>query len=420
MPRSADRALLLRSRLVVPVARPVVEDGAVLLAGNRIAAVGAWKELSRQHSGEVVDLGGRILLPGLINAHCHLDYTGMAGQLRPARGFTDWIKAIVAIKATWSLADFSASWLEGARSLLRSGVTTVVDIEAVPGLVADSVPATPLRVVSCHELISIRHPETAPDFVTECDGRVSAWPNELRGLSPHAPYTTSIPLLRAAAETARARGWLLTTHVAESAEEFDMFRHARGAMFEWLAAQRDCADCGTRTPVEHLDAAGALVPGLLAVHANYLWDSDVRLLAARGVSVAHCPRSHRFFGHHAFPFDALRRAGVTICLGTDSMATVLRQDAEPLELNIFSEMRSFAAAQPEVSPEEIIRMVTVNGAKALGRPGEFGEISPGARADLIALPADPSVRDPFETALRHRGPVPAVMIDGEWAVAPGA
>ncbi len=404
----------------MPVARPVVEDGAVLLAGDRIAAVGAWTELARHHTGEVVDLGESILLPGFINAHCHLDYTGMAGQLRPGRSFTEWIKAIVAIKASWSLADYSASWLEGVRALLRSGVTTVVDIEAVPGLVAASVPATPLRVLSCHELISIRHPEVAPDFVAECAERVAAWPNELRGLSPHAPYTTSIPLLRAAASTSRDRGWLFTTHVAESAEEFDMFRHARGVMFDWLAPQRDCSDCGTRTPVEHLDAAGALVPGLLAVHANYLWDSDARLLAARGACVVHCPRSHRFFGHQAFPFEVLRRAGVNVCLGTDSMATVLKQADEPLELNLFSEMRSFAATRPTVPPEEIVRMVTVHGAQALGRPGEFGEISPGARADLIALPANASHRDPFDAVLHHRGPVSAVMIDGRWAMAPSA
>ncbi len=417
MSRTESRGRILRSRLVLPVTSPPIDDGAVVVRGTRIEAVGRWAEIHGAHaSAEVTDLGGCVLLPGLINAHCHLDYTDMAGQLPPPKSFSDWIKSIVALKAGWGYGDFARSWLNGAQSLLRSGVTTVIDIEAVPELVPEATASTPLRVVSCLELIAIKHAGQTAEIVDDAAARVRAWPVELRGLSPHAPFTTSAELLLAAAQSARANGWLLTTHVAESVEEFDMFAHARGPLFQWLKSQRDCSDCGTRSPVQHLEAAGVLSPGFLAVHANYVSDDDITLLATRGASVVHCPRSHEYFGHQPFRLDAMRQAGVNLCLGTDSMATVRRQPHEPLELNLLADLRAFARVFPNVGSEEILRMVTVNAAKALGRSGDLGELSVGARADLIAMPL--GAGDPFESVVQHRGPVAASMIDGRWGIEP--
>ena len=134
--------------------RPPIEDGAVSIAGNRILAVGRWADQPDRR--EVVDLGESILLPGLINAHCHLDYTHMAGHIPPPKSFTDWIKAMVALKSAWSYTEFAASWLSGAQMLLRTGVTTVADIEAVPELIPDLWSSTPLRVISFRELINLK------------------------------------------------------------------------------------------------------------------------------------------------------------------------------------------------------------------------------------------------------------------------
>src|SRR5215213_3296257 len=124
--------MLLRARTVLPFCAPPIDDGAVLIRGERIETVGRWKDLQNSAGDRVTDLGDSILLPGLINSHCHLDYTAMAGQLRPAKKFSDWIKGIVALKAAWSYTEFANSWVSGANMLLRSGTTTVVDTEAVP------------------------------------------------------------------------------------------------------------------------------------------------------------------------------------------------------------------------------------------------------------------------------------------------
>src|SRR5688572_22260443 len=125
--------MILRAKTIVPVTRPPIEDGVVCVTGDRIAWVGKRNELPASlNSGDEVDLGEVILLPGLVNAHCHLDYTAMAGQIPPPKSFTDWIKSMVTLKGGWSIEEFGASWKSGADMLLRTGTTTVADIEAVP------------------------------------------------------------------------------------------------------------------------------------------------------------------------------------------------------------------------------------------------------------------------------------------------
>ena len=200
-----------------------------------------------------------------------------------------------------------------------------------------------------------------------------------------------------------------------------MFLHARGEMFDWLKRnERDMADCGLGSPVQHLERNGCLSDNLLAVHANYLAPGDAALLGRRSVSVVHCPRSHTFFQHRRFPREELARARVNICLGTDSLASVAKVRGEPLELNLFAEMQAFAAAHPEATPETILRMATLNGARALGMQGTIGQLSENALADLIAVPFSGNCADAFEAVVRHAGDVAASMIDGEWVRPPGA
>jgi len=413
--------MILRARIVAPVSRPPIENGAVCLSGGRVTWVGPRGEIPESHrAGDEVDLGEVILLPGLVNAHCHLDYTGMAGQIPPPKSFTNWIKSIVAFKSTWSVEEFAASWRQGADMLLRTGTTTVADIESVPELLPQAWESTPLRVITFRELINVKSRQTEAELVERAvndllglrggRGRV--------GLSPHAPYTTSRELLERAARAAQRRKWRLTTHVAESEEEFEMFMYRQGAMFDWLKSQRDMDDCGHGSPVQHLERCGYLEENLLAVHVNYLWRHDAGILGRNLVSVAHCPRSHDYFQHLRFPREELENAGVNLCLGTDSLATTRKPSGGPLELNLFAEMQSMSASAPELSPEKILRMATVNGAQALGRKGELGEISPGALADLIVIPFAGGQRDVMEAAVQHRGPVRGAMIGGSWAVQP--
>jgi cytosine/adenosine deaminase-related metal-dependent hydrolase len=414
--------MLLRARLVLPVSRPPIANGAVLVKDGRIEFAGPWPEAARLTNAPPHDLGEAILLPGLINAHCHLDYTAMANLIPPPRQFTDWIKSIVALKGTWSTAEYADSWKAGAAMLLRQGVTTVADIEAAPQLLPALWQATPLRVLSFRELIGFKNPAAASATVEAAASEWDALPaaSQRVGLSPHAPYTTCAELLRAAATAARRRGWRLTTHLAESEAEYDMFTARAGPLHDWLKPQRDMADCGLGSPVQHLERCGYLGPDLLAVHCNYLWQGDPALLARHRVSVVHCPRSHAYFGHRRFPYETLVRAGVNVCLGTDSLASVTAPSGQPVELDLFAEMRAFAARAGDGPPDTILNLATVNGARALGRAGELGELSQGALADLIAVPFAGRVAGACEAVVHHSGPVAASMIGGQWAIPPHA
>ncbi len=412
--------MILRARIVLPVAHPPIENGAVVVADNRITAVGSWTQLASAAHGEVIDLGESIVLPGLVNAHCHLDYTNMAGHIPPAKSFTDWIKAIVAFKANWSYTDFAQSWLAGAHMLLRTGTTTVADIEAVPELLPEAWAATPLRLISFLELLHVKSQFTPKQLVETAVAQLAALPLGVKrvGLSPHAPYSTSAELLQHAVHAAARRNWRLTTHVAESEEEFEMFMYRHGPLFDWLKTQRDMSDCGHGSPVKRLAELGYLGSHLLAVHVNYLWRHDATLLGKSKVHVVHCPRSHAYFRHLVFPREELAAAGVNLCLGTDSLASTRKTRGLPLELNLFAEMQSLAGAAPELAPFDILKMATLNGARALGLAKLVGELSKNTWADLIAIPFTGDVAQVYDAVVHHQGDVAASMIDGRWAVAP--
>jgi cytosine/adenosine deaminase-related metal-dependent hydrolase len=410
---------MLRARIVVPVCQAPISNGAVLVNGSKVAAVGPWQGLKRRRYDQLLDLGDAIILPGLVNAHCHLDYTNMAGQLAPPKHFADWLKGITDVKAGWTRTDYAESWLNGAQMLLSSGTTTVADVEAVPELLPELWNATPIRVISFMEMIGITGKRKPGAILKEAIDKIASLGIKGRaGLSPHATYSTLPALLRLAASAARKNRWRVVTHVAESASEFEMFTQAKGEMFDWLKKSRDMSDCRGRSPIEHLHECGLLSKNLLAVHANYLQDSDVPLLSRYKVNVVHCPRSHFYFRHSPFPLNRLLDSRVNVCLGTDSLASVYKVGRQSVQLDMFQEMRSLASAHPGVEPAKILEMATLNGALALGLINRIGQISRGSLADLIVLSGGGRIAEVHETILAHSGNVAASMIEGKWAIAP--
>jgi cytosine/adenosine deaminase-related metal-dependent hydrolase len=379
--------MIFRARCIYPVSQPPIEDGAFEVQDEQVVKIARWNDFAKD-PGDVRDLGEVVIMPGLINAHCHLDYTDVAGQIPATRAFPDWVKTMLSFKAHWSYTEYARSWLNGARMSLASGITTVVDTEAVPELLPEVWDSTALRVVSLLEMTGVKSGRAAAHILKEALDKIASLPSNKRcraGLLPHAPYSTRPELLRMAAAAAWDLKLPLSSHVAESSDEFDMFLRAQGPFYDWLVSQRIVADYGLGSPTQHMARNGMLGPNFIAIHANYLAAGDAELLAESRSSIVHCPKSHEYFAHQQFAYHELADAGVNICLGTDSLATVRRPIGKAPRLNLWDEMKLFAKSFPDVSPAEIVKMVTTNAAQALGRKTELGMLAPGSAADFLIM-----------------------------------
>src|SRR5260370_36432624 len=234
MPESGERQMIIRARTVVTMDGAPIENGAVAISGNRIADVGKFAQIKTRNSGEVIDLGEQALLPGLINAHYHLDYTCLRGKIPPPKSFADWIGAINAEKAKLSAQDYLASITEGFAEAKRFGTTTIANLTAFPELIPQV--ASPIRTWWFAELIDVRSPERANELVDRAISALKRARDSSRGigLAPHAPFTASTNVYRRCEGIAQRENFLLTTHLAESREEMSMFRDLAGPLFLFI------------------------------------------------------------------------------------------------------------------------------------------------------------------------------------------
>ncbi|MDB6055570.1 MAG: Amidohydrolase [Verrucomicrobiales bacterium] len=411
------KPFLLRARAVVPMSSDPIDDGAVIIFNGGVAAAGPYKDLAHAIPKEDRrDLGDVILMPGLVNAHCHLDYTALAGLILPTRDFPGWVKTISSFKAGWDFSEYASSWISGAKMLLRNGTTLVADIESVPELIPYVWDSTPLRIFSFLEMTGVRSRRPPSDILSDAldlKQSVEESPTKRIFLSPHALYSTTPELMKLVGQYISSSRERITTHVSESIMEFEMYMYKRGTLFDWLKSQREMGDCGIGSPVQEMNRNGLLREEMLAVHCNYLWQGDAELLAQTGTSVVHCPASHQFFRHKAFPRNELLRAGVNVCLGTDSLASSLVNRNGKTELSLFREMQILASNDSTISPAEMLRMCTINGAKALGQQGRLGEIRHNSQADIIGIPFRDSGVGVYEAIVTHEGPVCFSMISGK-------
>jgi cytosine/adenosine deaminase-related metal-dependent hydrolase len=395
---------IYQARYVLPMSAPPLEDGGVVVHQGMIVAVGPSADLKRQFSSATFhDLGDVILMPGLINAHCHLDYTMMRHQLQSGSGFTSWIQGLNKIKFSLSQEDVVAAIVQGWEELYSWGCTSIANIVSFPTLL-EKLPAPPLRLWQLMEVMDIRGLQQGEEGLQITEDLLkknqenNADEKITFGISPHAPQTTSQGLYRGAAQLAQRYHVPFCTHLAESEEEFEMFTKGNGPLFDFLKNfGRDMNDCGFQTPVQALLSQDLLPRGALLVHMNCLTGKDRELLAQRGNDffIVHCPKTHRFFERAPFDWKFFQKNKYPLLLGTDSLAS---ND----ELNLFSEMQLMASTAPELALEEILKMVTLHPAKALGMKGRLGELGVGAFADMITIPFSGKKQDVVETVLHNK------------------
>lgn len=389
---------------------PPFRDGAVVFQDDRILAVGPARDMAAAHpAAEVRDLGGITVLPGLVNAHTHLELSGGSCAEAPA-SFTDWILSIpqrIGRDRAPPEELFPAAVRMGIGQCLRFGVTTVGDVSQQMHLTRPVLRDGPLRCVSYGEVLGLgkmrdRFEELLPRAID-----LSLASDRLRiGLTPHAPYTVDHRGFEQCLRIARDRGLPFATHLAETPDEEPFLRHHAGPFRElWESIGR--WEPGLPTfpggPIPFANELGLLDHPTLLAHVNYCDDDGLDLLARGKASVVYCPRTHRYFGHPPHRWREMLARGINVAVGTDSCAS------SP-DLNLIDDLRLLHEIAPELPAQTLWELVTIRAARAVQHP-HIGRLAPGQHADFAIFPT--TDEDPLRSILEQNLLPAQVWIGGQ-------
>ena len=359
----------------------MIENGAIAIHDSRIVDIGTYAAVRRRNNSEVRDLGEAVIMPGLVNAHTHLELTHHQDLIHRTSRFTDWLSQLIRNHKS------DPEWIDsavksGVEMSLASGATTVGDIHGF-GKSAHTHKNSPVRTVVFFETTGFS-PERTQIGVDRIDEFLESSPQAdalfLPAVSPHAPYSTSTVLYRHCLELVQTRDLLICTHLAETKDEIEFLASGTGAFANLLNAFGISMKGWTPprcSPVRYLKETGILACRPLLAHCNYLSDADIQSLAESGASVAFCPRAHHYFHHTSHPIFRLIKAGVNVVIGTDSLAS-------NWSLSMLDELKYLAKTQDSLSPETIFDLVTINGARALSL-NRVGKLEKDWYADVIGV-----------------------------------
>jgi cytosine/adenosine deaminase-related metal-dependent hydrolase len=388
----------LTARWIVPVDRSPLAHGVLAVRGDRIVSV---SERGRAD----VDWGNVVVLPGLVNAHAHLDLCGMRGLGLHGDDFVTWLKGVIAHRRSRTPEEVQHDIHTGIRQSTRYGTLLIGDISS-EGQSWEALSSAACRSVVFWELIGLGR-DRAHAAWTRCDAWQRSRPPSVNcraGLSPHAPYSARASLLRTAARRGHRESLPLAIHLAETHDEIDLVKRRQGPLVDFL---RDLDAWDESGFVDDLDSVYDWTRGCRAlsfIHGNFLDHLD---RIPEQAAVVHCPRSHTFFGRSIDCLTSLRRAKTSIALGTDSLGSAP-------DLSILAEARHLWQQAAGIPSAQIIAMATLEGARALGWADETGSLTPGKSADFIAIPlADESSGDPCLDLLETSAEVDASVFRGQ-------
>ena len=320
------------------------------------------------------DLGDVALLPGLVNSHTHLEFSDLAEPIGfPGIRLSDWIGHVVDARAGVTPKSKSMAMDAGIRELLYTGTRLVGEITIAPFSYPQA--NSELEIVSLAEVLGLdpnRAAQRLEDAISHCEQ------NPKSGLSPHAPYSTTQQSIDQCIDFAVRANRPVAMHVAESPEERELVSKGTGpfaAALQSMGVWREGVFPWGDQPLSRLINRLASAPRSLLIHGNYLNEQEIQQLSQHpNITVVYCPRTHHFFQHQRHPVDRLRSAGVRVALGTDSRAS------NP-DLNVWHEFQFLCQHRPEIAPRDVLKMVTIDGADAMGR-NQMGRIDVGCRPGL--------------------------------------
>ena len=387
----------LTARWLFPISQPPLERGTVTIQGERIVAV-------EPHGSRAadVDLGDAAIIPGFVNAHTHLDLSGLRGQAPPTPDFTAWLRQVIAHRRGRTPEQVLADVRAGLAESLRFGTTLLGDISG-NGASWDELAAAPIRAVVFREMLGLTKERAAQSWA-ETDQWLAAHPATPTcrpGISPHAPYSVRSSLFFAAS----SRGVPAAVHLSESTAERELLGHRRGPFVPFLQELGVWDPDGLAEDAEHIVRLFNGPSPALFIHCNYL-PSDTPI--PPNGSIVYCPRTHAAFGHPPHPFRDFLARGIRVALGTDSLAS------NP-DLDLLAEARFLQQEYSDLGGATLLRMATLSGAEALGWSDETGSLDAGKMADLVvlALPAR-DTSDPHSLIFDEATTVRRVLFRGQW------
>jgi len=379
---------------------------------GRISRLEPWQGPPSRLETRVIDWGSAIILPGLVNAHSHLELTRLHGLVNPGPSFTGWLSALMTERRKLKKEDYLESVARGAYLSLSCGTTLVGDVSA-SGLSWEALKPEKVRKVVFEEVTAFL-PGKAGETLSTLKSRLERVEPDYflsSTASPHAPYSVSPELFRAVADLVRQRGGRLATHAAETKQELEFLGSGTGEFKDFLSALGVLPEGWQppeMAPIAYLEQLGILDRPALLVHCNYLDEDSKARILSHNCSVVYCPRSHAYFGHELHPVRELLDMGVNVALGTDSLAS---NDS----LSVLDEMRFLFRNRKDLKCDEIIRMATLNGAVALDFGGVLGRLRRGYWADMtvLRLPESISDRNVEAQILEGAGECLATIVQGE-------
>jgi aminodeoxyfutalosine deaminase len=399
----------LKARYVFPVSADPIAAGMVGIQGDRIVAVG--KHIA---ADTVEDLGNAAILPGLVNAHTHLEFSDLTKPFgEPGINFADWVRRVIEYRRQTAGSNLRAVE-KGLQECIRCGVTTIGEIAQPDWL--DALPQQHTAEGTAFLELIAPTADRIGDVAESAENYLSARHTDSThfwqaGLSPHAPFSVHNDLLQKIIAISVRWQIPLAMHLAESREELQWLEEKEGPLkklLDELRADDPAAASTCSRPLDYLEML-AVASRVLIIHGNYLSRDEIGLLAdhADSMAVVFCPRTHDYFGHDQYPLERMLTAGVTVCLGTDSRAS------SP-DLDLLAEIRLVARHYPSLSPQIILQLGTLEGAKALGRDGEIGSLQAGKLANLAVVPLpERESDDPHELLFDSDMPVGATWFRGK-------
>ncbi len=356
------------------------EKGELVIDQGRIVEVRSG--ISETFAGVTHDWSDCLILPGFVNAHCHLSLSGLQGKVSRQERFVDWIESVVKENAALSWSDRVDALRREAQTLIESGVTALGDYFSHPELLVEyqSLPFCQvlfLETLGFQSRLADEKIQSVKKLLEEHPSRAGS---SIRlAVAPHAPYSVSPVLFKDLKKLADSMNCRYSCHVAEVKEETRFLKQGEGDFLE-LLKKRGADDPSWQppgvSPVRYLDQLSVL-RDMMAIHLNYLYNSDLERLAENNASAVFCPGSTRWFGRKTWmPVKELLDRGVSVGLGTDSLAS---NDS----LNFLKEIQLAEEMLPELHRAEILWLATAGGSQALNI--EKLGLEPGQPADLIAF-----------------------------------